>query len=253
MNVRKENDNHIESSEFNFYNLDDYFEVSQINPNVEYKKRVIGDFEIIIADDFLLYPNEFKNFLKKFPGFSNSQRKQLSRPGYSQKFHPEMFRNFEYKISDFLNRPIEHSVWASNIMHPRMKTYKPSWVPHYDTKVGYVMNYWMCEGIGKTGISFYEFKGQKKMDYIDSEFDKQYHQNIKTHSLNYKMNMQWRNFDYKSDKDWKLYYISKVKFNRVVFYDPYLFHGPYIEPDSYLKNYRYSLVGFIFTDESVNR
>lgn len=253
MNIRKETDNHIQSSEFNFYNLDDYFEVSKINPNVKYKKRVIGDFEIIIADDFLLYPEQYRDFLKKFPGFSNSKRRQLSRPGYSQKFHPEMFRRFEHKISDFLHRPIEHSVWASNIMHSHMKTYKPSWVPHYDSKVGYVMNYWMCEGVGETGICFYEFKGRKKMDYGGSKFDQQYTQNINKHSLDYVMDMQWKNFDHKSDEDWNLYYVSKVKFNRVVFYDPYLFHGPYIEPDSYLNHYRYSLVGFMFTDESVNR
>lgn len=245
------------SSEFSFYNLDEYFEVSQINPNVKYNKRVIGNFEVIIADDFLLYPEAFRDFLKKFPGFSNSKRDGMARPGYSQKFHPELFRNLEYNIYKLMNidtkKQYTEITWASNIMHSNMKTYKPSWIPHYDARVAYVMNYWMCDGMGRTGTAFYEFKGHKKMDHVGSKLDEEYRKSFVENSLDYKLNSTWKNCENELNDDWKLHYISKVKFNRAVFYDPYFFHSPHIEPNSYLEDYRYSLVGFVHTNESIDR
>lgn len=238
------------SSDFNFYDLESWWKVSEINPNVKFKFREIEDFRIIIADNFLLNPDGFRDFLKKFPGFANAQRQSMSRPGYSQKLHPELFRHFEYIIRDNLNEDRKEKnleekylnfTWATNIMHSDMKLYRNSEVPHYDTLTDFVMNYWMCEGVNDSSISFYEFDGNKKHLRDDKECDRKYDEWRSDYCDEHEIG-NWNNF--KCDNRWKKYYSSKVKYNRAVFYDPYFYHCPTIKPDSYINDYRYSLVGF---------
>lgn len=240
--MKKVNRYHEEfpSSDFNFFNLENYWEVSKINPDIKLKVREIDEFKIIIIDDFLLNPEGFSDFLKKFPGFPNSHRSSMSRPGYSQKFHPELFRHFEQFIFNLGEIKKElNFTWATNIMHSNMKLHTTSMIPHWDTGVNYVMNYWMCEGINNTSISFYEFNGNKR--HLTSDLQKSYDKWTRDYASNCKLD-KWKNFE--CDKHWKKYYSSKVKYNRVVFYDPYFYHAPFIEKNSYLNEYRYSLVGF---------
>lgn len=226
------------SSDFSFYNLYDYNQVSKINPKAKLKTVRKNNVVIYYMDDFLLYPHQFINFLKKFPAFSNNARRGMYRPGMSQKFHSELFRHFE-KLMYSLNASLDNIVWCSNIMNSDMYCSRQSWCPHVDTGCKFVMNYWMCEQEGKTGTIFYSYKGKT---YADNNFSLE----EEVGELEkYKPNQTWRNINPKDIDELEAVYFTPVKFNRVVFYDPLQIHGPYITNNTYLKNnYRYSLVGF---------
>jgi len=246
MKTVKRNIEGFPSGDFNFYDLESYWEISRISDDVEYKVRKYGDFRIVIVDNFLENPDGFKDFLKKFPGFPNAHRRSMSRPGFSQKFHPELFRHFEYVINENIKQDYNEEknlnfVWATNIMNSDMKLYRNSEIPHYDTGVSYVMNYWMCDSENDSAISFYEFDGNKRHLRNNLECDKKYNRWVSEYCDDNEIG-KWNNFE--CDNRWKKYYSSKVKYNRAVFYDPYLYHCPSIKPNSYVNDYRYSLVGF---------
>lgn len=239
--VRRYTSHGFDSSEFSFYNLDDYREISKINPNLKITQVKRGDLRIFIADDFLIYPDEFCNFLKKFPAFANYSRNQnFSRPGMSQKFHGELFRHFEDLMIELNQSSVGGIKWCGNIFHSNMFCPTASWVPHTDTGSLFTMNYWMCEPEKKTGTMFYTWKGMTRPGLESSS---EIHDEILKHEK-YKPGQTWRNVDPRLIDGLEPIYYSPVKYNRVLFYDAEHLHAPWMTKDTYLYNYRYSLVGF---------
>jgi hypothetical protein len=230
-----------DSSDFSFYNLDDYKKVSQINPESKLKKIEKRGVVIYYMDDFLLYPHQFINFLKKFPAFSNNARGGMYRPGMSQKFHSELFRHFERLMCDI--SPVSNVAWCSNIFNSDMYCPNDSWKPHHDVGTSFVSNYWMCEQEGRSGTMFYTWNGKTT---IDQEGEVLLKDKMHLHDK-YVPGKTWRNVNPKDIEGLNAVYFTPVKFNRIVFYDANQLHSPYITKNTYLKNnYRYSLVGFGF-------
>ena len=229
------------SSDFSFYDLDDYNQVSQINPESKLKRINKRGVVIYYMDDFLLYPHQFINFLKKFPAFSNDARGGMHRPGMSQKFHGELFRRFEKVMCDI--SPVNEVRWCANIFNSDMYCSKDSWCPHTDIGTSFVTNYWMCEQEGRSGTMFYTWNGKNTMDNNEVKLLKN-----KIHLYEkYRPGKTWRNVNPKDIEGLEAVYFTPVKFNRIVFYDANQLHSPYITKNTYLKNnYRYSLVGFGF-------
>ena len=229
------------SSDFSFYDLDDYNQVSQINPESKLQKINKRGVVIYYMDDFLLYPHQFINFLKKFPAFSNTARTGMYRPGMSQKFHGEIFRHYE-RLMDSIS-PVNRVIWCSNIFNSDMYCPKDSWRPHHDVGTSFVSNYWMCEQEERSGTMFYTFNGKTIIDDDEEELLKS---RVHLHEK-YRPGKTWRNVNPKDIEGLEAVYFTPVKFNRIVFYDANQLHSPYITKNTYLKNnYRYSLVGFGF-------
>ena len=121
------------------------------NPYPEIHKLNEGS-EILIFNDFLKKPDDYKNLLSKIPAFESDYFYPTASPGWSQLIPYEFFLTMESLLSNWVgfNPWVEQSF--TNIYKDRMRCNCKAWYPHHDSKDS-VLNLWLSDGEG--GTAFY--------------------------------------------------------------------------------------------------
>lgn len=209
---------------------------TQINPkHTFYQESVLG-CDWFYFDDFLSHPEDFREFLEYFPAFINSEFNFDLAPGSRQHITSGWLYNINNFLQDFYKRDI-HFTWATNIYSGSMPARFKNNLPHVDY-TDTVANLWLnqdCHG----GTGFYAYKKlytniKRTPAAIQAEIENVIRNSDDTET-------EWESI-VENDK-WCLYYLSEMKYNRLVLYNGNLYHSAFIERDWYINEPRYSLVG----------
>jgi hypothetical protein len=130
--------------------------VFEINNRYPQKYKLHEGAEILIFDDFLAKPDEYRDLLDRMPAFNSDFFYKTASPGWRQIIPYEFYFHIEALMSNFT----QYEVWVeqafTNIYRSRMPCKSKCWLPHYDNKE-YAFNLWLCDGPGGTG--FYNWNG----------------------------------------------------------------------------------------------
>ena len=209
---------------------------TQINPkHTFYKESVLGA-DWYYFDDFLSHPEDCREFLEYFPAFINSEFNFDLAPGSRQ----HITRGWLYNINNFLNdffREETFFTWGTNIYSGSLPARFRNNLPHVDYTDA-VANLWLnqnCQG----GTGFYAYKKlytnwKRTPAAIQTEIESV----VKNSS---DKETEWETII--EDNKWCMYYLSEMKYNRLVIYDGNLFHSAFLERNWYVHEPRYSLIG----------
>lgn len=235
--------------------INDYYNhITEINETSELKLEIHEGRPFIIVDDFLKRPDEFREFLEKYPHWENKiDDTGFSRPGRSALI-PLIAGKF---IANYLSPYFGldsfgiHSVYT-NCMNGNMKVCERSKLPHTD---GIGLNFLAtniflsktCEG----GTGFWSYdNGHSENPYISMHHLNSFDQKECIKKTESKILTDWEQYD--SIDVWKLDYVLPQKYNRFFVYSGSLFHNPYIKPNTYIDEDRFSFVTMLNASESYN-
>jgi hypothetical protein len=242
---------------------EDWLESTKINnPNFEILN--LGPIEVLIAKDFLKYPDKLVELTQSFKFFESIQL-NTARPGKTFDFganihgYSDPFKNTVSLA--FGANTCEVTSMYFNCFNGNMKTRMH--YPHVDSKAitseqSYRQSTNVVGNIGLTkdikgGTGFWSYKG--KINTIDMTIDEsndienfwnnlQNNRPKKIHRLNtFGINTyDWQQL--KDDGPWKLECVAPLEYNTYVLYSPFLIHNPYIETDWNIDTDRLSLATF---------
>lgn len=220
----------------NFLSKDYVDSATQINPkHTFYKESVLGN-NWYYFDDFLSNPEQFREMLEYFPAFVNSEFNFDLAPGSRQHIPRGWLDQINHFISDFFRQEVIFS-WATNIYSGSMPARFKNNLPHVDY-TDTVANLWLNQNcMGGTGFYAYK-KTFTNIKMTPAAIREEIESVVRNSS---EVETEWESI-VENDK-WCLYYMSQMKYNRLVIYDGDLYHSAYIEKDWYLHEPRYSLVG----------
>lgn len=205
--------------------------VFEINNRYPQKHKLHEGAEILIFDDFLAKPDEYRDLLDRMPAFNSNFFYKTASPGWRQIIPYEFYFHIEALMSNFT----QYEVWVeqafTNIYRSRMPCKSKCWLPHYDNKE-YAFNLWLCDGPGGTG--FYNWNGVCNVNHFIEDVRQKVFQHHEQGEYLYE--------EFTGDEDWQLYHVSPVQYNRAIFYSGNNFHSAYIPDNSYMEDWRYSLV-----------
>jgi hypothetical protein len=254
--------NNMSLDDFTRYSYSDILDLTSINPDCEIELQKKEELDYITIKNFLMYPDDLKKFLVKFPcedrmmslekmGITANVSKA---PGFQQIFSAFYFRN----ISKFLHQTLEknqlcHYEWCTNAwdfytncIHSGMKSYKQNYSPHLD-EFNYAANIFLTD-VENTGTSFFKFKGLHKEYYDFKSFSKlpeereNYKQYVTRHIPENEYVTEWPMFE--GDQYFSKYHTIPGEYNSVSMYKGRYWHSIYFDatiPD----RIRYSLVGVL--------
>jgi len=191
----------------------------------------VGELEVLIFNDFLKKPDEYKKLLSQIPAFESDYFYPTSSPGWRQLIPYEFFLKMESLLSNWVgfNPWVEQSF--TNIYKDRMRCNCKAWYPHHDSKE-YVLNLWLSEGAG--GTAFYTWNNHAQ------GIDLPEHVQEKIFSKQVRGSYEYEEFV--GDENWRMYHLEPIQYNRAIFYNGNYFHSAYMPKHSYVNDIRHSLV-----------
>lgn len=198
-----------------------YPEVHKLNP----------DSEILIFNDFLKKPDEYKDLLMNIPAFASDYFYPTSSPGWRQLIPYEFYNSMEKLFSNWtgFNPWVEQGF--TNLYKDNMPCNCKAWYPHHDNKE-YVVNLWLSDGPGGTG--FYTWQNHYQGVYLPPHIQEQ------VFSKQVKGDFEYEEFT--GDECWNLYHMEPLRYNRAIFYNGNNFHSAYLPKGYFKTEWRYSLV-----------
>lgn len=205
--------------------------IFEINNKYPERLRLNPHADILIFDDFLKKPDEYKKFLSGIPAFRSDFFYPTASPGWRQIVTYEYFQQMEGVLSNYTGNREWVQQSFTNIYKSQMPCNSKSWYPHHDS-MDYTLNLWLSEGIG--GTAFYTWNGHYCGETLsETQKDKIFSNQIPGEFL-YQ--------DFTGDDEWKQYHLQPVKYNRAIFYNGNDFHSAYVPDGSFQTDWRYSLV-----------
>jgi hypothetical protein len=246
---------------------EDWIESTRIN-NANFEILNLGPVEVLIARDFLKYPDKLVELAQSFKFFESIQL-VTARPGKTFDFGSNI-----HGYSDPFKNAVSLQFGANtckvgsmyfNCFNGNMKTRmhyphvdSTAINPQYKDQSNVVGNIGLTKDL-KGGTGFWSYKG--KINTIDMTIDEandfhNYMQSVendrskKIHRLN---TFGINTYDWEQLKDegpWKLECVAPLDYNTYVLYSPFLIHNPYIETDWNIDNDRLSLATFFMLNPS---
>ena len=140
--------------------------VFEINNRYPTKHKLHDGAEILIFDDFLKKPDEYRDILDSMPAFNSDLFYKTASPGWRQIIPYEFYFHIEALLGNFT----QYEVWVeqafTNIYTSRMPCKSKAWLPHYDNK-NYALNLWLCDGPG--GTAFYTWNGVYNITHYNDD------------------------------------------------------------------------------------
>jgi hypothetical protein len=187
--------------------------------------------EILVFDDFLKKPDEYKEIISSIPAFRSDFFYPTASPGWRQLIPVE----FTDRIEDVLGNILGYSQWVeqafTNIYKSNMPCNCKSWYPHYDS-MRHTFNLWLSSGPG--GTAFYTWNGHYNGDEFGDELEDLVFANQIEGDFQYQ--------EFLGDSQWEMYHLESIKYNRAILYNGHDFHSAYVPNGSFLNDWRYSLV-----------
>lgn len=232
----------------NWIDEEKFLKAVQINPDTELVEvKIDGMNSFQMYQNFLQEPDLFVEVMEQFPVVSSQWRKTGGfAPGWRQEIPPWAAATIMDRIRkdvDFMPVRVYTNIFSSD-----MPMIEGSELPHADTFVdpegklniiNFVFNLWMSPGIG--GTAFWNWRDKKYISELNKEeYDEMFPDNRAKVA-------KWNCF--RGNEDWHLDTLAPIEYNSCLIYDGGYFHSPYIPEESFLDEYRYSLVGMGLRNE----
>jgi len=187
--------------------------------------------ELLIFEDFLKKPDEYKKVISCIPTFRSDFFYRTASPGWRQLIPEEYYLSIEKLLSNFT----EYEVWVeqafTNVYKSGMPCNCKSWYPHYDS-MPHTFNLWLSEGPG--GTAFYTWNGHYSRNEFGDDIERIVFSNQIDGIFEYE--------EFIGDTQWEMYHLEPIRYNRAIFYNGHDFHSAYVPNQSFLNDWRYSLV-----------
>ena len=207
--------------------------VFEINNRYPVKHKLHDGADILVFDDFLKKPDEYKDILQRFPVFKSDFFYPTASPGWRQIIPYEFFIDMEKLLTNYVGFEPWVDQSFTNIYKSKMPCNCKSWIPHHDS-MEHVLNLWLCNGEG--GTAFYTWKGLNTYHYSVDTLSDDVLQSIFDRQVD-------GNFEYEEfygNDEWYQYHMEPIVYNRAIFYNGNNFHSALV-PDGF-DDWRYSLV-----------
>ena len=205
--------------------------IFEINNRYPDRYQLNDHSEILVFNDFLKKPDEYKKLIECIPAFQSDFFYKTASPGWRQLIPEEYYLSIERLLSNFT----QYEVWVqqafTNIYKSRMPCNCKSWYPHYDS-MEHTFNLWLSEGIG--GTAFYTWNGHYNGIAFGNQLEKKVFSN--------QIEGQFEYEEFTGDSEWKMYHLEPIQYNRAIFYNGRDFHSAYVPNHSFVNDLRYSLV-----------
>lgn len=237
----------------------DWVKYTEVN-NTEYEVIRFGNRQqgkVLVVKDFLKYPDQFSNLVKKFPFFDNIFSGAMSGQGFT---FPEIHTNSHGKflldsLKTIFSTPNIHlDLMSIACMNGGMETY--SYYPHVDMCFSFDLDQDVetiirgssniASNIGLTKdmkggtamwsyrnkCSILEMSNQEVIDFVTAiQFDSQ------GPLLNWKL--------LEENEDWKIEFLCPLNYNTWIIYPTFQIHAPYIDSTWYVNDDRITSASFI--------
>lgn len=225
--------------------------VFQVNENFDLNVIEVGNCKnkIVVVDNFLSYPEKFKDMLESIPFQDTIKENQMPKgfyPGF-QNYLNYNFGEIEQCIGFLVNQYFGYRIpffnFSFQCVDGNKKVYNQSNYPHCDNRTiaGNIFLNTEEEIDGRSGTSFYRFKdtGEESVFANTCSYRKQRY-SFTTPDLSL------ADFAPIEENDtYEMYHLSEMKFNRLNLYEGALFHSVFIEPGRFKKSPRksFSFIG----------
>lgn len=201
--------------------------VQEINPRMEISEEIVEGVRFIHFDNFLLRPDEFTQFLQEnFPVGASSEWDLDQSPGKRQWIPSIWLLPIEREYKKYV--PNGFFNYGTNIYNGDMKSRRHNYLPHTD-ECANVFTMWLnkeCHG----GTAFYRSPRFGNDPSARTAYGGGY--DFFREFLERPRSVEpWQCF--KGDENWEMWHVMEMKYNRVTWYDGWLWHAAYIEPEWY--------------------